>query len=65
MDDEKEQEEKRVAHAVHIGIIITDIRSQVESLEDWDPELLADVAEEGLKAARWSLGQVIERLASY
>lgn len=65
MADEKERDKQKVNHAVHIGIIITDIRSQVESLEDWDPELLADVAEEGLKAARWSLGQVIERLTSY
>jgi len=65
MADEKEQDKQKVTHAVHIGIIITDIRSQVESLEDWDPERLEEVEEEGLKAARFALGQVLDRLTSY
>lgn len=65
MDDEKETEEQKVNHAVHIGIIIGDIESQVKSLKYWDPEFYADVEEQGLKAARFALGQVIERLAGY
>jgi len=65
MANEKERDEQRVSHAVHLGIIITDIRSQVESLEDWNTEAFSEDDEEGLKAARYTLGKVLERLASY
>lgn len=65
MADEKEREEEKVAHAVHIGMMIADLRRQINVLEEWDPEFFAEVEEDGLKAARFALGQVLLKLASY